>query len=219
MASSPDARRSASLFAAVCLVAAGLAAAAGARAAVTPVSQMREVTSFASISAANGGQGSSDTQQITSPDPGSFVETVAAHADLQGTVADGWATQSSTIAPGLVQADGSFWARAELMGDSPFAEGLGMTKLTHRFLVDGPTSYTLAGTLVAAGNGQAFVSLVKQSSGAVVYLTVSDGEQPVFSQGVLETGLYDFSVWTFGSSARRSRRTRSAPRPAATRWR
>lgn len=169
-----------------------------ARAAVIPISQTREVSAFASISAADGGESQFDSQQQSSPDPGSFSDSVTARVEDGATLAEGFAIQSSTIEPGLIQANGRFHARAELADGSPFAEGMGFTKLTHRFQVEGTTPYTIAGTLEGAGAGRAFVSLVRLNSGAIIYLTAEDAVLPVYAQGVLEAGIYDVSVWTFG---------------------
>lgn len=168
--------------------------------AVTPVSASREVTAFASISAAPGGQGATDHQQITSPGYGSFDESVHAHAAIpeEGSTADGYAAQISSIGSGLIQAQGEFRAFADLKGETPFGEGHGFSRVEYRFSVTGMEPVTLAGLLEGSGNGRTFVSLIKLNAGVLVYQFAEQGQRPIFEQEALDAGVYEFAVWTTG---------------------
>lgn len=173
------------------------AAAAPAAAAVTFTSQVRDVTTFASLDRVEGVDPFC-TDNETSTDAGVFDQSVACHVGEEGHQAVCSASQLSYIQSDLYVAEGSFEASAEIDDEASFAEGFGGTRLFSDFTVDETTQIRLQASLRAAGNGT--VNLVFRVNDGTIYLyrSLRNTTEAIDEMYTLPPGAYELTLTTGG---------------------
>ncbi len=168
-----------------------------AQADVTPVSQRRDVMTFAMISYP-GNPNPFCSEEADTLDVGVFAKTIGCMVEDAGNSATGNAAQLSYIFPDLILAEGSIDAHADISGGAEFAEGLGSSRFVSVFSVDVPTEVRLQTLLHASGNGVANLVFRIENGEIFIYHSIFDDTLEVDEWMTLDPGTYELTFTTSG---------------------
>jgi hypothetical protein len=167
-------------------------------AAVTYISQLRQVSTFATVDFV-AGEDSFSSDLFESEEIDQFEGAAICHAGELGNEANSNAHQLSYLSPTGILAEGNTSAQAEINGVADFAEGFGFSRIQSMFSVDVPTQMQLLATVNASGNGVTNF-LFRIANGTIfIYQTNFDGPQEIEEIFVLEPGItYELNVQSGG---------------------
>jgi hypothetical protein len=164
---------------------------------VLPVSQQRDVSTFALITLP-GVEDPFCSDQRASQEIGPFVETIECHVEESGNQATGSAAQLSYILPDFFLAEGSIQAEADISGGADFAEGLGSSRLVSRFSVDEETEIRLMASLHAGGNGSTNLTFRIADGEILILRSIQEASDEVDEWLLLSPATYEWTLTTSG---------------------
>jgi hypothetical protein len=163
---------------------------------ITPVSQLREVVTFAKIQLNPEGDLIESAEDSTTQDPGAYVRTAHCKLAQAGSHVSVIADQDSDISAAGVTASLGFSADAGLQAPAVFAFGIGTSNGTFVFDTDTPTECRIQGTYLAAESGVIDILLHVPNSTHIYQRQYSNTQTSVDDRVQIPAGRYEF---TFGA--------------------
>ena len=164
---------------------------------VTYVSQLRSVSTFATVDF-HVGDDSFNSDLFQSQEVDEFEGAALCHAGELGNEANSTGHQLSYLLPTLILAEGNMSGEAEINGEADFAEGFGMSRIVSQFIVDVPTQIHLQGTLFAGGNGSTNFTFRFTDGALLVHRSLHDGTDDIDEMIVLQPGSYEVTAVSSG---------------------
>jgi len=175
------------------------AAGVGDASTVLPISQLRDLNTFAIADLAEG-EDPSDVDSIRHLEIGPFDDGIVSSISVDGTIAQGEANQASDIQPDHVFASGDFVAVSQVAPGDPFAQALGASRLIYAFEVTEPTTYEFQASLSASESGSGNLVFRDDANGFLILESIQNESIEVDQAGVLEPGTYELTIMVSGYS-------------------
>lgn|GEM_PF-4329895 len=177
-------------IAALGVVLASMLAASTAFAAISYVSQLRSVSTFATVDFVVG-EDSFNSDQFQSQDVDQFEGAALCHAGELGNEANSTGHQLSYLLPTLILAEGNMSGQAEINGEATFAEGFGMSRIIAVFSTDVPIEVHIQGHLFAGGNGSTNFTFRVHNGPLFINRSLHNGDDDIDETIALQPGNYE----------------------------